>query len=201
VDRDTAVRTPFLAALIVRILFAGATGVLGRATLPYLRDAEVVALTRSRGKLDLLSGLGAVGVVCDVYDWQELLRVTRDAEPSILVNFVTDLRERSRAANNRARREGGRNLLRAAQAIHAERLVVESVAFPLEGEAAPAVRELEDCARSFAGEAVIVRFGRLWGPDTFHETPPHPPAVHVDDAGAKAAALILRGAAGIHEVS
>jgi nucleoside-diphosphate-sugar epimerase len=57
----------------LRILVAGATGVLGRATLPHLEGHEVVGLTRKREKLELLRALGVGGVVCDVYDYEELL--------------------------------------------------------------------------------------------------------------------------------
>jgi nucleoside-diphosphate-sugar epimerase len=124
----------------MRILFAGATGVLGRATLPHLERADVVGLTRSRAKLKLLASLGAEGVVCDVYDHEKLLRLARRVQPEIVVNFVTDLAAGSFAANNRVRREGGRNLLDAAKAAAATRLVVESVAFALEDEEAQAER-------------------------------------------------------------
>lgn len=43
----------------MRILFAGATGVLGLATLPHLDGHEVVGLTRTRTKLEALRALGA----------------------------------------------------------------------------------------------------------------------------------------------
>jgi NADPH:quinone reductase-like Zn-dependent oxidoreductase len=50
----------------MRILVAGASGVLGRSTLPHLDRHEVVGLTRRGDKLQLLRDLGAEGVVCDV---------------------------------------------------------------------------------------------------------------------------------------
>jgi nucleoside-diphosphate-sugar epimerase len=184
----------------MRILFAGATGVLGRATLPHLDGAEVVGLSRSPAKLPLLRALGAEGVVCDVYDYEALLLLAERVQPQILVNFVTDLAAGSAAANNRARREAGRNLLDAAKAVAAARLVVESVAFALHGDAARAVSELEQSVREFPHEAVVLRFGRLWGPGTLHERPPQPPTVHIDVAGAEAAKLIVQAPAGIHEV-
>jgi nucleoside-diphosphate-sugar epimerase len=148
----------------VRILFAGASGVLGRATLPHLDQDEVVALTRSPEKLRLLRELGAEAALCDVYDSEALLDLAMRAEPQAVVNFVTDLVEGSAALNNRARREGGANLLNAATASGALRLVVESVAFALDGDAAQAVEELEQSTRGFSGEALVLRFGRLWGP-------------------------------------
>ncbi len=184
-----------------RIFFAGATGVLGRATLPQLARHQVVAITRTAKNLDLLHGLGAEGIVCDVYDYPALLCITQHAHPETIVNFLTDLRDRSERANNRIRREGAMNLLRCADEANASRLVVESVAFPLEGEAAEAVEELEETARQFGGETLILRFGRLWGPDTFHRSPPEPPAVHVTKAGAEAARLITTAAPGTYVVT
>jgi nucleoside-diphosphate-sugar epimerase len=185
----------------VRILFAGATGVLGRATLPHLRRHQVVGLTRSKEKRYLLRELGAESVVCDVYDYEALLRVARRLRPEAVVNFVTDLAAGSPAANNRARREGGANLLKVASTTRASRLVVESVAFTLEGDAGQAVEQLERSARAFAGEALIVRFGRLWGPGTGYQAPPQPPTVHIDEAGAQTARLITRGAPGTYTIA
>ena len=113
----------------MRVLFAGASGVLGRATLPHLDLHEVVALTRSPEKLQVLRELGAEATLCNVYDTEALLELALRTRPHAVVNFVTDLAEASAAANSRARREGGANLLNAATASGASRLVVESVAF------------------------------------------------------------------------
>jgi uncharacterized protein YbjT (DUF2867 family) len=152
----------------MRILVAGASGVLGRSTLPQLDRHEVVGLTRRGDKLQLLRDLGAEGVVCDVYDYPMLLRVTRRARPQIIVNFLTDLSAGSDEANTHVRREGAANLLTAATAAKAARLVVESVAFPLHGDAARALEQLEQSTRKFPGDALILRFGRIWGPETLH---------------------------------
>jgi len=175
----------------VRILIAGASGVLGRATLPHLRGHEVVGLTRTQAKLELVRGLGAEAVLCDVYEREALVAVARGARPEIVVNFLTDLSIGSAEANTRIRREGAANLLAAAEAARAARLVVESVAFALEGDGQLAVDELERAARAFSGESLILRFGRLWGPGTFHRDAPRPPAIRVDRAGVEAARLIV----------
>jgi hypothetical protein len=185
----------------MRILIAGASGVLGRATLPHLFGHDVVALTRTREKVQLLRGLGAEPIVCDVYDAVSLLRVTQRARPHTVVNFLTDLAEGSAQANNRIRREGAANLLEAATAARAARLVVESVAFPLAGEAGKALEHLERSTRTFPGEAVILRFGRLWGAETLHKFPPEPPAIHIDKAGAEAARLIRNASTGTYVVT
>jgi nucleoside-diphosphate-sugar epimerase len=175
----------------MRILVAGASGVLGRATLPHLRGHEVVGLTRTDAKLELVRELGAEAVVCDVYERETLVAVVREARPAIVVNFLTDLSTGSAEANKRIRREGAANLLAAAEAAGAARLVVESVAFVLDGDAQLAVDELERAARAFAGESLILRFGRLWGRGTFHRDAPRPPTVHVDKAGVEAARLVV----------
>jgi nucleoside-diphosphate-sugar epimerase len=185
----------------VRILFAGASGVLGRATLPHLGRHHVIGLTRSTEKLPALREMGVESVVCDVYDYESLLSLATRVQPTIVVNFVTDLAESSAAANNRARRVGGANLLAVAAETGATRLVVESVAFALEGDAGKAVDELESAAGTFSGDAVILRFGRLWGPGTAYLAPPRPPAIHIDDAGARASRLITRGASGTHTIA
>ena len=185
----------------MRILFAGATGVLGRATLPHLGEHDVVGLTRSAERVPLLHELGVEAVVCDVFDREALVRLAKRTHPALVVNFVTDLTSGSMAANNRVRREGGRNLADAAAETSASRLAVESVAFTLENDAAEAAEELEQTARAFPGEALILRFGRLWGPDTFHESPPEPPAIHVREAGAEAARLLTDAPAGTYVVS
>jgi uncharacterized protein YbjT (DUF2867 family) len=184
----------------VRILFAGASGVLGRATLPHLGGHRVVALTRTSAKLGLLRDLGAEPALCDVYDYAALLRIAQDALPDVVVNLLTDLAAGSLEANARIRREGGANVAAAAQAAGAARLVVESVAFPLEREAARAVEELERTAREFPGEGLVLRFGRLWGPGTAYATPAEPPTIHVERAGAEAARLVHDGPPGVYEV-
>ena len=185
----------------MRILFAGATGVLGRATLPHLRGHETVGLIRSADELDLVRELGAEGVVCDVYDAVALRDVAERTRPQLVVNFVTALAGWSSEANNRVRRIGGRNLLDAAEAANAPRVVVESVAFKLDGDGGEAVEELERATREFPGQALIVRFGRLWGPGTRYEEPPAPPAVHIEQAGAEAARLLVDASPGTYVVA
>jgi NADPH:quinone reductase-like Zn-dependent oxidoreductase len=185
----------------MRILMAGASGVLGRATLPHLAAHDVIGLTRSRENLETLRNLGAEPVLCDVYDYDTLLRVTEQARPRIVVNFLTDLSGGSAEANNRIRREGGTNLLNAATATKAQRLVVESVAFPLNAEAAQAVDLLEQRTRAFAGDSIILRFGRLWGPGTAHRTASRPPAIHIERAGAEAARHLVHAAPGVYVIT
>jgi len=184
----------------MRILVAGASGVLGRATLHHLKQHEVVGLIRTDAKREPVRTLGAEAVTCDVYDYEALLAVFARARPQTVVNFLTALGTGSEA-NNRIRREGASNLFAAAKSTGAARLVVESVAFPLEGDAARALEELERSTRAFEGEALILRFGRFWGPCTFHPHAPAAPSIHIDSAGREAARLVTSGAPGTYTLS
>ena len=67
----------------MKVLVAGATGVLGRALVPQLvaRGHEVVGMTRSSSKQDLVRSLGARPVVADALDATRLLRRWRPPSP------------------------------------------------------------------------------------------------------------------------
>jgi uncharacterized protein YbjT (DUF2867 family) len=186
--------------LHARIMVAGATGALGRATLPHLERHQVVGLTRSQKKLALLRALGVEGVVCDVYNREELVGVAKTVRPHIVVNFLTDLSSGNREANNRVRREGGANLVNAAVEGEARRLVVESVSFALERTAADAVEQMERTALNAPLDVLILRFARFWGPGTFYSEPPDSEAVHIEEAGARAAKLLTSAPPGAYVI-
>ena len=77
-----------------------------------------------------------------MYDYKELLRVAEDTKPRIVINFLTDLSSGVGEANNRVRREGSANLVRAARSVEARRLIVESVSLCLDGSAGVALEEM-----------------------------------------------------------
>ncbi len=186
----------------VKILVVGASGVLGRALLPHLGGNDVVGTTRTPSKIALFQGLGAEGVACDVYEPGALRRVAIATRPDIVVNLLTDLGAGPGPANSRIRVEGGPVVVVAAVELGARRLVVESVAFELAGAGAAAVAALEHGAEASGLEAVVLRFGRLWGPGTWEpESAPEPPAVHIDEAGRRAAALILASPPGTYKIA
>jgi uncharacterized protein YbjT (DUF2867 family) len=171
----------------------GASGVLGRAFVPHLIAAgeRVVGVTRSAEKAALLASLGVEPVVCDVYAPDALRRAAIAAAPRVVVNFLTDLAGGIGPGNIRIRRDGGPIVVDAARAAGAQRLVVESIAFPTSPESDAAVAALEDGARASGLEAIIIRFGYFWGPDTWRpDAPGGPPHVHVEHAGRRAAALL-----------
>jgi nucleoside-diphosphate-sugar epimerase len=185
----------------MRILIVGAAGVLGRATVPHLGGHDVTGTTRTPDKRAAVTALGAHAEICDVYEAGALTRVALACAPDVVVNFLTDLAAGPGPANSRIRREGGPIVTAAARASGARRLIVESIAFGLGGDAAAAVVALEDNALASGLDAVILRFGRFWGPGTWTNTAPEPPAVDIAEAGRRAAALILAGRPGVHVVA
>lgn len=185
----------------VRILIVGAAGVLGRATLPHLHGHDVTGTTRSAAKAEVLAALGARPRICDVYEAGAVERVARACAPEVVVNFLTDLAGGPGPANSRIRREAGPLVTAAAVASGARRLVVESIAFAVGEDSSAAVAALEESCLGSGLDALVLRFGRFWGPGTWTETAPEPPAVHVEEAGRRAASLIAGGASGIHVVA
>jgi 2-alkyl-3-oxoalkanoate reductase len=127
----------------VKVFVAGATGVLGRALLRQLvaRGHEVVGMTRSASKQDLVRSLGARAVVADALDPDAVAQAVASAEPEVIVHQLTalsgkmsarDMRhpDRSFAATmtNRLRTEGTDHLLAAGRAVGARRIVAQSIA-------------------------------------------------------------------------
>jgi nucleoside-diphosphate-sugar epimerase len=181
----------------MRVFVAGATGVIGRRLVPLLvADGHVVAgMTRSADKADLLTRLGAAPVVCDVFDAGTLGAAVGDFAPEVVVHQLTDLPddpadiEAHAAANARIRTEGTRNLIAAAAAAGAGRFVAQSVAWEIPGPGGDAVCEHERLVLDARG--VVLRYGQLYGPGTYHEgRPPPPPRIHVDGAAARTAGLL-----------
>jgi 2-alkyl-3-oxoalkanoate reductase len=122
----------------MKVFVAGATGALGRTLLPQLAAAghEVVGLTRSASKQDMVRGLGARPVVADALDPDAVARAVAEAEPQVIVHQLTalsdslDMRhfERDFAQTNRLRTEGTDHLLAAGRAVGIERFVAQSYA-------------------------------------------------------------------------
>jgi nucleoside-diphosphate-sugar epimerase len=184
----------------MKIFVAGASGVLGRQLVPLLADAghEVVGSSTSSQKLETLRALGAHPVVLDVLDAEAVGRAISEAEPEVVVHEATALSgiggsfrkfDETFAQTNRLRTEGTDNLLAAALAVGARKLVAQSYAgwtFAREGAAvkdedaaldsAPAgnaketlaaIRYLEDSvvgAKELDG--IVLRYGGFYGPGT-----------------------------------
>ena len=72
----------------MKVFVAGATGVLGRELVPQLvaRGHEVVGMTRSASKQDLVRSLGARPVVADALDPDAVAQAVASAEPEVIVH-------------------------------------------------------------------------------------------------------------------
>ena len=121
----------------MRVFVAGATGRLGKQLVPRLVAAghEVTGMTRSESKRALLDELGAVPVVADALDPDQVAEAVARAEPEVIVHQLTaigalDLRHFDRvfALTNRLRTEGTDHLLSAGQAVGVRRFVAQSYA-------------------------------------------------------------------------
>jgi nucleoside-diphosphate-sugar epimerase len=122
----------------MKVFVAGATGALGRVLVPQLVAGghEVVGLTRTPSKQDLLRDLGARPAVADALDPDAVARAVAEAEPEVIVHQLTalsssiDMRhlERDFAETNRLRTEGTDHLLAAGRAVGVRRFVAQGFA-------------------------------------------------------------------------
>src|SRR5919109_2181952 len=119
----------------MRVFVAGATGAIGRQLLPRLVAAghEVHGTTRSESQQTMLYKLGAVPVVADALDPDQVADAVARARPDVIVHQLTALTgverytERAAAPTNRLRTQGTDHLLSAGQAVGVRRFVAQSV--------------------------------------------------------------------------
>jgi nucleoside-diphosphate-sugar epimerase len=120
----------------MKVFVAGATGAIGKQLVPRLVAAghEVHGMTRSESKQAMLFELGAVPVVADALDPDQVADAVARSKPDVVVHELTaigavDMRhfDRSFALTNRLRTEGTDHLLSAGQAVGVRRFVAQSV--------------------------------------------------------------------------
>ena len=182
----------------MRVFVAGATGAIGKQLVPRLLAAghEVHGMTRSESKQELLSELGAIPVVADALDAEQIAEAVARARPEVIVHELTaipealDTRHPDRAfeLTNRLRTAGTDHLLSAGQAVGVQRFVAQSnvVAYartgaPVKSEEDPvdaspdgamsanaaAIRHLEKAVlRATWTEGIALRYGWFYGPGT-----------------------------------
>jgi nucleoside-diphosphate-sugar epimerase len=120
----------------MRVFVAGATGAIGKQLVPRLVAAghEVHGMTRSESKQAMLCDLGAVPVIADALDPDQVAEAVGGARPDVIVHQLTaipatlDMRhfDRDFAVTNRLRTEGTDHLLSAGQAVGVRRFVAQS---------------------------------------------------------------------------
>lgn len=182
----------------MRVFVAGATGAIGKQLVPRLVEAghEVHGMTRSESKQAMLHELGAVPVVADALDPDQIAEAVGRARPDVIVHQLTaigellDMRhfDRDFAQTNRLRTEGTDFLLSAGQAVGVRRFVAQSyyATYARTGAAvkseedpfdpAPAremrqtvaaIRHLEEAVLGARWtEGIVLRYGAFYGPGT-----------------------------------
>lgn len=195
-----------------------------------LMGHEVTGTTRSANKAGTIEAMCARPVVVDVFDAAAMRAAVVGARPDVVIHQLTDLPAapgtpgyaEGQQRNNRLRREGTRNLVDAALAAGVTRVIAQSIAFayapgdgprhetdPLDVTAegvrattVAGVQALEDAVLHAPGIAgLVLRYGFFYGPGTWNEKPPRPPAIHVDAAAHAALLALTRGAAGIYNIA
>jgi nucleoside-diphosphate-sugar epimerase len=182
----------------MRVFVAGATGAIGKQLVPCLVEAghEVHGMTRSESKQAMLGELGAVPVVADALDPDQVAEAVGRARPDVIVHQLTaipatlDLRhfDRDFALTSRLRTEGTDHLLSAGQAVGVRRFVAQShilsyarTGGPVKSEEDPldpaparemretvaAIRHLEEAVLGARWtEGIVLRYGHFYGPGT-----------------------------------
>ena len=211
----------------MRIFLAGASGAIGRRLTPLLIAAghEVTGTTRSVDKVQELAAGGVDAVVVDVFNAGAVRDAVVRARPEIVIHQLTDLPQvfdpallrDALSRNSRLRIEGTVNLVAAAQAASARRLIAQSIAFAYavgpephaetdahasgDDDNASGVRALEESVLGARGiEGIVLRYGRLYGPGTWN-TPSARAPLHVDAAAHAAVLALTRGAPGIYNIA
>jgi nucleoside-diphosphate-sugar epimerase len=182
----------------MRVFVAGATGAIGKQLVPRLVAAghEVHGMTRNESKQPMLAELGAVPVVADALDRDQVADAVAKARPDVIVHQLTAIGslhprhfDRDFALTNRLRTEGTDYLLSAAQAMGLRRFVAQSyggwlnvrTGGPVKSEEDPldpaparemretlaALRHLEQAVLGARWtEGIVLRYGAFYGPGT-----------------------------------
>jgi nucleoside-diphosphate-sugar epimerase len=208
-----------------RLFLAGATGAIGRRLTPLLLDAgyDVYALTRDPAKARDLEGRGVHATVGDIFDAPAVHEAVARASPEIVVHQLTDLPQSREdradpaalARNARIRIEGTQQLVDAALAAGAKRMLAQSIAFayadgpqphveddPLDTATRGSVIALEHLVlESPPLVGTVLRYGTLYGPGTWYDEPFGNVPVHVDAAARATLLAIERNARGVFNIA
>ena len=181
----------------MKVLVAGATGVLGSPLIPLLTSSghEVTALARSGSRAAQMERLGVGIATADLLDRPAVIRAVGEARPDAIVHLATAIPAainprhiaREFEITNRLRTEGTRNLVDAALRTGARRFIAEGLAYAYdpagpglatEGtplwpspprQYVPVVSALREL-ESLTAQAggVVLRFGHLYGPGSIY---------------------------------
>jgi len=182
----------------MRVFVAGASGVIGRPLVRQLVAAGhgVVGMTSRDSGRDSIGQAGGEPVVCDALDADAVQEAVQAAQPEVVISQLTrlpreyDPRKIDYGPTNRARAEGGRNMIRAAKAAGARRFITQSIAFIYAPEGGMVkdeeARPWTDAPEPFGTgaeatlgheretletpglEGVVLRYGQFYGPGTYY---------------------------------
>lgn len=182
----------------MKVFLAGATGAIGKELVPRLVAAghEVHGMTRTASKRVMLEEMGAVAVVADALDPDQVAEAVGRAKPDVIVHELTAIGsldprhfDRDFALTNRLRSQGTDYLLAAGQAVGVRRFVAQSYgAWPYQRTGGPvkteedpldpappremrgtlaAIQHLEQAVLGAAWtEGIVLRYGWFYGPGT-----------------------------------
>ncbi len=182
----------------MRIFVAGATGAVG---LPLVRSLctlghEVVGMTRSGNGVDRLRELGATASTADAFDARAVRDAIAAAAPDVVIDQLTWLPASpadiisAMPNDTRLHKEGGANLLAAAEELGVSRFIMQSRGFFLDaaagrlgdetapfrydapgpvGDGTRVLGAYEDCVLgSTVLDGVLLRYGFFCGPGTWY---------------------------------
>jgi nucleoside-diphosphate-sugar epimerase len=205
--------------MLMKIFVAGATGAVG---LPLVRALctlghQVTGMTRRGPGIDRLRELGAEASTADAFDAKAVRAAIQSASPDVVIDQLTWLPAnpadiiKAMPNDTRLHREGGGNLLSAAQELGVARYLMQSRGFYLEarpgqladetaklryaapgeiGESARTIGEYEhQLLASTSLEGVVLRYGFFYGPGTWYR----PDGAVADQVRQREAAIIGEG--------
>ncbi|MCA1370946.1 NAD(P)-dependent oxidoreductase [Bradyrhizobium sp. BRP14] len=181
----------------MKIFIAGATGAVG---LPLVRALatlghQVTGMTRPGQRPDRLRELGAEVSFADAFDREAVHRAIEAAAPDVVIDQLTWLPAnpadiiKAMPNDTRLHREGGANLLAAAEKLGVRRYIMQSRGFYLEapaggladetarlrydapgeiGESTRTIGAYEDRVLSSPLYGVVLRYGFFYGPGTWY---------------------------------
>ena len=182
----------------MNIFVAGATGAIGLPLVRALsaRGHQVTGMTRRGAGTDRLRELGVAVSTADAFDAKAVRAAIAAAAPDVVIDQLTWLPAnpadiiKSLPDDTRLRREGGANLLAAAQELGVGRYIVQSRGFYLDapaGQLGDETARLRDDAPGAIGEStratgaydervlaspaldgVVLRYGFFYGPGTWY---------------------------------
>ena len=181
----------------MRVFVAGATGVIGRQLVPLLTSVghEVVGMSRSGNRADVLERSGGQVVVADALDRAAVTRAMKESKPDAVVHMATAIPHavnpkrlsKDFEVTNKLRTEGTRNLVEAAREVGVQRVISQGLAYAYDPqgsgpanedeplwrdppkEFAPVLGALQELERlTLETNGLVLRFGHLYGPGTIY---------------------------------